>query len=654
MYEDVTGHIGEGDYSLYETLAKGGVGMIIVGNAAIDSSTVKGLRHLHIDDDKFIPEFLQLTGLIHQHGCPTFLQMGHMGPAQPQAITGTQPVASSSLKDEEKPSPAFDQSRELSIGEIEGIIRKFIEGAERARRGGFDGVEVHAAHPYLLNSFFSRAWNKRQDDYGCSTLESRARFAVEILRGIKKQVGKDFSVGIRFNGGEWGLEKGITAEESKEFGKIFQEAGADYLHISGFGYGPYYLANYPEQLLYPEPSEEVKDLARKVKRPGALVTRAELIKKVVSIPVIGVGRLDPQLGEWLIEKGKLDLIALGRRLMADPDLPNKVASGRLKDIRPCVACLDCGNCYDLHKPVVCRVNAALGREYEYAIKPANQKKKVVVAGGGPAGMEAARIAALRGHEVVLFAKDGLGGLLPLAALVKGTEIEDFPALVRYFKGQLVQSGVNIRLGQELNRSVVDQLKPEVVIVATGGKLTIPDIPGIEGQNVMTSEDLHRRVKTPLRLLGPRLLGWLTKFWMPVGKRVVILGGQIHGCEVAEFLVKRGRTVTLLEGSGKLGDGMIERNRGRLLKWLEKKGTTMMMGVHVEEITDRGVKISNQGREKRTIEADTVVVATPPVANTQLFESLKGRAPEIYLIGDSKEPRLILEAIADGARIGHAI
>ncbi len=655
MYEDLDGHIGEGDFSLYEELSKGGVGMIIVGNAAIDSSIVKGLRHFLIDHDKFIPEFSELTGLIHKHGCPTFLQIGHMGPAQPQKITGTQPVAASTFSDLEMPNPAFDKNRELTVPEIEGIINKFIKGAERARKGGFDGVEVHAAHPYLLNSFLSRAWNKRGDDYGFQTLESRARFAVQIVRGIKDHVGKDFAVGIRFNGGEWGIEKGITIEESQAFGKIFEEAGADYLHISGYGYGPYVFATYPEQLLYPEPSKEVLPLAKKVRKPGALVTRAEPIKKVVSIPVIGVGRLDPELGEWLIEKGKLDLVALGRRLMADPELPNKVASGRLEDIRPCVACLECGNCYDLHKPVVCRVNAALGKEREYAIKPAQRKKKVWVVGGGPAGMEAARIAALRGHEVILFTKEHqLGGLLPLAAFVKGTEIEDFPALVRYFKGQLAKLGVKIRLGEEFNPSLVEQLKPDVVIVGTGGKLYAPVISGVNRSNVFTSEDLHQKIKTPLRIFGPRFLRWLTKFWMPIGKRVVIIGGLIYGCETAEFLVKRGRKVTILEESDQLGSGMIERNKVRLFKWLAEKDAAVFTEVQYEEIIDKGIRIVTKKGERRTIEADTILIALPPIPNTELFKSLEGKIPEVYLIGDAKGPNLILEAIADGLRIGHAI
>jgi pyruvate/2-oxoglutarate dehydrogenase complex dihydrolipoamide dehydrogenase (E3) component len=215
-------------------------------------------------------------------------------------------------------------------------------------------------------------------------------------------------------------------------------------------------------------------------------------------------------------------------------------------------------------------------------------------------------------------------------------------------------GVKIRLGEEFNPSLVEQLKPDVVIVGAGGKLSAPAITGINSPNVVTSEDLHRKVKTPLRIFGPRFLRWLTKFWMPVGKRVVIVGGLIYGCETAEFLVKRGRKVTILEASNQLGSGMIERNKVKLLKWMAKKGATVLTEVKYEEITDKGIRIMTKEGERRTIEADTILITTPPVPNTELFNSLKGRIPEVYLIGDAKEPRLILEAIADGLRIGHAI
>jgi 2,4-dienoyl-CoA reductase (NADPH2) len=413
--------------------------------------------------------------------------------------------------------------------------------------------------------------------------------------------------------------------------------------------------NYPEQLLFPEPSKEVLPLVKTIWKPGTLVTRAEAIKRVVSIPVMGVGRLDPKLGEWDIQKGKLDLVAFGRRLMADPELPNKVATGRLEDIRPCLACQECTNCYDLHKPVICRVNAALGKEREYAIKPAERKKKVVVVGSGPAGMEAARVAAQRGHEVTLYTKEHqLGGLLPLAALVKGIEIEDYPDLVRYFKTQLHKLGVRIRLGREVNPFLIEKIKPDAVILAMGGKLVVPEVPGINRNNVVTSVELHRRVNMPLRLFGPRILGWITRLWMPIGKRVIIIGGLIHGCEVAEFLVKRGRKVVILETSDQLGTGIIERTRIRLLNWLAKKGATMLTRVRFEEITAKGIRIITKEGESRTIEADTILITTPPVPNTELFKALEGRVPEVYMIGDCKEPHSVLEAIADGLCLGHAI
>ena len=270
-------------------------------------------------------------------------------------------------------------------------------------------------------------------------------------------------------------------------------------------------------------------------------------------------------------------------------------------------------------------------------------------------MEAARIAALRGHEVMLYAKEYRhGGLLPLAALVKGIEIEDYPALVRYFETQLTKLGVDVRLGREVEPSLIEEIKPDVVILATGGKLLVPEIPGINRKNVVTSMALHRQVNMPLRLFGPRLLRWITKLWMPIGKRVIIVGGLMHGCELAEFLVKRGRKVTVLEASNQLGTGIIERTRIRLLNWLARKGATMLTGVRFEEITAKGISITTKEGERRSIEADTILVITPPVPNSELFTALKGRVPEVHMIGDCKEPHSVLEAIADGFRIGHTI
>jgi 2,4-dienoyl-CoA reductase (NADPH2) len=291
----------------------------------------------------------------------------------------------------------------------------------------------------------------------------------------------------------------------------------------------------------------------------------------------------------------------------------------------------------------------------YTIEKAGKRKKVVVVGGGPAGMEAARVAALRGHDVTLLEKSPqLGGLVPLAALIKGIELEDLPDLVRYLKTQIQKLGVKIELGKEVNSSLIEQMKPDVLFVATGGILTSPDIKGIDNRRVITIPTLHRTVKPYLRFFGPRVLGWLTKFWLPIGKRVIVIGGGLHGCETAEFLVKRGRKVTIVETAKALGEGMLDFRLGLLLDWFNKKDVTMITGVKDMEITDEGLVITTKDEEKQTLEADSIIPTSPLKPNTALSKSLKGKAPEVYAIGDCQEPHMIVDAIADGWKIANKI
>jgi 2,4-dienoyl-CoA reductase (NADPH2) len=618
-----------------------------------------------MNNDKFLPDMTRLAEAIRKHDCPAFVQTFHLGPMLPPflASAGVQAVAASSLSKNELPLPNFSVAKELSISEIKGIIEDFADLVARAKRAGFQGVELNAGCTHLLNSFLSRAWNKRQDEYGGGSLENRARIVVEIIQAIKRRNGQDFAIIALINGAEPGLDGGITPGESQEIAKILQAAGADAIHVRAEFYSRPKdpsrrdSTQLPDIALYPEipyPVGDIIDVSRY--GAGAWVPLAATVKKAVSIPVIAIGRLDLELGEKVLRRGQADFISLNRPLMADHDLPNKVAAGRLDDITPCTYCVTCFDNNEHGNPPKCRVNAAIGKEKEYEIQPAEKRKKVLIAGSGPAGMEAARVAALRGHQVILYEKEHrLGGSLLLAAMVKGSERDDILSLVRYLKTQMKKLGVKTELGKEVSSSVIEEIKPDVLIIATGGIHDVPELPGINRRNVLTSRALHRQLKNYLRFLGPRLLRRLTSIWMPLGMRVVIMGGNIQGCQTAEFLVKRGRKVTIVENGKEIGEGLLEIYiKPHLLTWLDEKGVTMMTEVKYEEITDKGLVITTRDGQRQTLEADTIVTSLPLRPDTALLKSAAGLVPEVYTIGDCQEPHLIVDAIADGSRLARAI
>ncbi|HEX2964653.1 MAG TPA: FAD-dependent oxidoreductase [Syntrophorhabdaceae bacterium] len=642
----------------FDALARGGVGLIIMESPSIEA----GGKSFRLDNEKHIKAMSEVTGIIHQHGCPVFVQLANMSNwnmrKSPEYDTrGASPVCVFSEMDNHGFMP-----RELTIPEIKEIVQKFINNAVGAKNAGFDGVEINTSCSHLLHTFLSPFWNKRHDEYGCDSLENRTRLLVEIIRGIKERLGSDFPVSAIMNGIETGALIGVDAgeclnfEDSGKIARIIEKAGADAIQVRSQWIGRHDSSFLTDHLFYPEPpvplSSFPKELDMSRHGAGANANMAAAVKKMVSIPVITVGRLDPELGEQILREGKADFIAMTRRLFADPELPNKIAAGAVEDIAPCTSCTCC-KAEDTHRR--CRINACIGTEKVYSMEPLLKKKKVLIAGGGPGGMEAARVAARRGHEVTLVEKTGrLGGLLHLAAMVKGLEIENLPAIIRYFSGQFKKLGVNVQLSTELTAELVKKLNPDVLVVATGGTPTVPDIRGIDGPNVVKNTDLHRMLKFFLRFVGPGTLRSLTRFWMPIGKKVVIIGGGMHGCELAEFLVKRNRKVTIVDSTEELGTDIIQHLKQQLFWWFRQKNVELLPGVKPIAITEKGLTVLTKQGYNRTIPADTIVPAIPMKSNTKLADDFRGKVAEVYTVGDCGNPGIIADAIAEGWRVGNAI
>jgi 2,4-dienoyl-CoA reductase-like NADH-dependent reductase (Old Yellow Enzyme family)/thioredoxin reductase len=590
--------------------ARGGVAAIITPATSVDSFISDEAWKRAGGAARFVNGTRLLVDAVHNAGAKVGIQLWH-GNYLPQGIGMVdrqgQPVA---------PSPR-EEMRELTVDEIHSIALKFALAAVGAKLAGFDFVELHGAHGYLLSQFFSPVFNRRTDEYG-GDLAGRMRFALECVSTMRTAVGDDYPIFFRI--GAWeDVADGIKTEQAVEFAAELEGAGVDVIDVS-VGH-----VSEPGSGASPGPDKPM----------GTFVHLAEAIKKKVTVPVAAVGRLNtPDIAEAILADGKADLVAIGRQLIADPFWPKKVAAGQTEDIVPCLSCNVCLDTVFTTREPKCSVNASLGKEEEYTIKPAKKKRKVLVIGGGPAGMEAARTAAIRGHKVVLWEKkEKLGGQLLLAAVAPHKEV--IGRLNEYMAGQLEKAGVQVLLGHEATAESVKAMKPEVVALATGSTPFIPDIPNVRRENVVLASDV---------LAG----------WEMVGDRVVIIGGELVGCETADYLAQKGKIVTIMRRGPSMAASVNPRARDNLLARLTRNGVAMLTGVKYEEITDRSLVITNKEGQRQNIQADTVVLATGTIQNTELATELKGQDIALHLIGDCVTPGKIIDAIRDGARVGREI
>jgi 2,4-dienoyl-CoA reductase-like NADH-dependent reductase (Old Yellow Enzyme family)/thioredoxin reductase len=612
------GYITRATEDFYVERARGGCGLVMVGGICPDISGWGTESMARIDDDKYIP-LLARMGKRMREAAPDVkigIQIMHEGRAMRPDAAGAakdlKPVAPSPVKFKFGVVP-----HELTIEEIKHLENQFVAAAVRVKNAGYDCVEIHGAHGYLIGSFMSPYTNRRTDQYGGS-IENCARFACEIIRGIKEKCGKDFPLLIKVNALDR-LDKKeapvqLTPDIITAIAPWLEKAGVDEIHLSGGTHeapmwsavGPYYVPK------------------------AAFAGYAAQVKAAVKIPVGVINRInDPVLADELIIKGKVDLVWMMRPLVADPELPKKAEEGRLDEIRTCIACNTCHDilCQGWFHETRCAVNPDAWREGVSHLEPSLRKKNVLIVGGGPAGMEAARISALIGHQVTLWEKDNkLGGLLNLAAIppLKG-EIMSIP---RYYTSQFKKLGVKVELNKEATPALVKQMKPDVIIIASGSSTFFPPIPGIENSIVVDAR---------------KVLEGSAK----VGNNVVVIGGGEVGIETAEFLGAQGKKVTLVEILPVIGELMVRDVIDYVIDQLVQHKVEILTGTKVEEITGDSIVVMDKEQKKRIIKTDNVIIATGAKPDKTAQNALQGLAHEVYLAGDCLVPSNIRVAIHQG-------
>jgi 2,4-dienoyl-CoA reductase-like NADH-dependent reductase (Old Yellow Enzyme family)/thioredoxin reductase len=596
----------------YRKRASGGPAMVIVEAHATSPEGIVSLHQARICEDRYIEGLSRIASVIRSEGAVPAIQLHHAGRQTSIKVIKRKPLAPSNL-----PCPTIKGEVEpLTKSEIQRIVHDFGESASRALQAGFQLIEIHGAHGYLLNQFLSRFSNDRTDGYGGSP-EGRCRFSMEIVREVRKRVGPDFPLSFKISAQEF-VPNGLTTEESIELLRLIIPCGVDIIQVSAGNDAT------PEWIAQPMFMEK-----------ACLAESAGRIRKALRFPVMVVGRInDPMVANKIIQEGKADFVCIGRGLLADPEMPKKAREGRIDDIRICIACNTCMESIFRRGRVECLVNPSLGREQEMAIRPAPEPKKVMVVGGGPGGLEAAWAAAARGHDVHLYERlSDLGGQLQMGSQTQYKK--ELLTLIRYQKRQADRFGVKFHLDTEVTPALIREVKPDVLILSTGSVPVKPRIPGIDKPIVLNLPDILNGKK-------------------PRKRSAVVVGGGATGCEVAHYLGDHQCSVTIVEQLPKIAEQMESITRKVLLKELGERNVRVMAGCRLTRIEDSGVYITDSEGKEEYLEAEAVVIAVGNRPDNTLYDEIQSMGIEIRRIGDCLEPRSAKTAIYEGAVAGREV
>jgi 2,4-dienoyl-CoA reductase-like NADH-dependent reductase (Old Yellow Enzyme family)/thioredoxin reductase len=607
-YATPEGFVSDRLIAYYVERAKGGVGYINVEHTGIHEQGKASPKMLMINTDDHAEKIVNLVEAVHAAGGKIVIQINHAGRQTFSKVTGAPIVGPSAIP----ALPVMETPRELSVSEIEDLVVAYTIAAERVKKAGADGLELHMAHGYLICAFLSPCSNKREDQYG-GDITGRARFALEIVRSIRQVVGADFPIICRLSADEY-VEGGLNIKDTKQIAKLLEKEGADALHISACNAASNFL-NHPPYYV-----EE-----------GVFVHLASAVKSEVDIPVITVGRIrNPVMADQIIRDEKADLVSMGRALIADPNLPKKAMQNQYDEIIPCISCNKCVQ--TMRKDYLrCSVNPETGNETQFRYSKADRSKKVWVVGAGPGGLKAAEIAALRGHQVKIFEKkNNLGGRVRLGANPPKKEVLN--EFIEYLVKRVKALGVTIEMGKEFTSDMLDPVKPDVVIVATGASPQFPDWKGIEESGALSVDDV-------------------LSDGADIGDNVLVVGGGGTGAEIADLLSEGGKKVTLVEMLEDIASELINHLQHYLKQRLSDKGVTIYTSTQVKALGKGYAMIEDASGERKLDDFDNIILALGSERpNDAIYKKLEGKVSELHVIGDARQPREIVDAAYEGEEI----